>query len=742
MKITLNNVASYKQPVTVDADKDINLFYGLNGTGKTILSNFLYYKQSDDPKKDQFQECKLEGIDNKKILVYNQKFIQDNFLIQDDLESIFTLSQENKEAEEEIAKLNEKRENLRKELENKEQGKSDLEKEKKDELDKIIEYVWEIRTKHSGGDRDLDFCLDGFKNSKRLLFAHIKSIPRTEITKRVEQLENEAKQVIGESAQKHKEIDSITLHVEAIEKNSVFSEEIVGNEDSRLAELITKLRNHDWVEAGRKYLPSEPVEDKEQCPFCQEETITQSFIQDVKEYFDESYQQSTGEIKQLQNRYRVQIEGLSIGAYRDHPLIQERKDTFENLFNEMKQSLRDNLSKIEDKLKQPNQKVELLSTQGKLNKLNDFIAGVNQEVQAHNKNIDDKEKIKGRIKNEFWQIMRNQYDVPIIQYNRINQELKDGLQEFELKIKSINSDIEDCEKKIQEQLKRTVNIDEAIKNINSKLNDLGMVGFSIQKYEGNSYPREGNSYRIVREGSNEGHFPTLSEGEKMIISFLYFAERCKGKKRGDETATEADKIIVIDDPISSLSHTHIFNIGILIKNDFFNKEYKHVLVLTHSLYFLNELKRLVRISNVKSKDKKKSMNFFHLIKDDENKTQIDDMKENEIPNEYQSYWQVIKDYRQNKMGMNYFLLPNCMRNILEHFFGIINKSNLPDELEKLGPKFEAFGRYMNRESHSDMANITVIKEMDPDRLMTAFKEVFVKSGHEAHYNSYMNDERP
>ena len=724
MKITLKNVASYRQPDPIEVDKRINLFYGLNGTGKTILSNFLYYRQSDKPEKDQFQDCRLEGIGKEKILVYNQNFIQENFLSQDDLKKdnlkgIFTLSKENKVAEEEIKKLNEEKANLQAELEKKEQDKRGSEQSKQKELNKIIEYVWEIKKKHSGGDRDLDFCLDGFKNSSEKLFHYINEVPRTETTKRVDDLEDEAKRVIGKDAKPYEDIAPIKLEVEAIENNSVFSEEIVGNEDSPLAELITDLGNQDWVKKGMKHLPPEPIEDKEQCPFCQEETITQSFIQHVKEYFDESYQQSIGEIKQLQNRYKGQAERLSIDTYRGHPLIQERRDAFENHFNELKQSLRDNLLKIEAKLEQPKQKVELLSTQDKLKALNDFIAGVNQEVQTHNQNIDDKKQTKDKIKNEFWQIMRNQYDVPIIQYNRINQELKDGLQEFEHKIKSINSEIEDREKKIRDQQEKTVNIDEPIQNINTTLRELGIVGFSIQKHED-------NSYRIVREGSDEGQFSTLSEGEKMLISFLYFAEQCKGKEREVETSTEADKIIVIDDPISSLSHAYIFNLSLWIKKDFFKKGYKQVLVLTHSLYFFSELKRHAL---------EEETCLFRLIKD--NETRIEHMKKNEILNEYQSYWQVIKDYKKNNLSSNYFLLANCMRNILEHFFGFINKSKLSAELEKLGPEFKAFDRYMNRESHSDAENITDSKEIDPGMFMRAFKEVFVKSGYEAHYNEYM-----
>ena len=74
-KITLNGVASYKKPAVLETDMKVNLVYGLNGTGKSTFSDFLY-KQSDP----NFKECSIEGLNpDEEILVYNQSFIQDNF---------------------------------------------------------------------------------------------------------------------------------------------------------------------------------------------------------------------------------------------------------------------------------------------------------------------------------------------------------------------------------------------------------------------------------------------------------------------------------------------------------------------------------------------------------------------------------------------------------------------------------------------------------------------------------------
>lgn len=38
----MNNLASYKKPAILETDKKVNLIYGLNGTGKSTFSDYLY----------------------------------------------------------------------------------------------------------------------------------------------------------------------------------------------------------------------------------------------------------------------------------------------------------------------------------------------------------------------------------------------------------------------------------------------------------------------------------------------------------------------------------------------------------------------------------------------------------------------------------------------------------------------------------------------------------------------------
>lgn len=199
-KITMNNVASYKLPTVLETDKRINLIYGLNGTGKSTLSNYLY-----DGSDARFANCSIDKDTDLNILVYNQKFIKDNFHESDKLKGIFTLSKENKDAEQKIETAEQTikaQEELR---DTKSAAVSTLNKNLSLKKQSAEEKIWEIKTKYSGGDRVLEFCLEGNKGSKDRLFEHLNSIqkPAHKPVKTIENLKKEAEALRGENASKH-----------------------------------------------------------------------------------------------------------------------------------------------------------------------------------------------------------------------------------------------------------------------------------------------------------------------------------------------------------------------------------------------------------------------------------------------------------------------------------------------------------------------------------------------------------
>jgi len=312
--------------------------------------------------------------------------------------------------------------------------------------------------------------------------------------------------------------------------------------------------------------------------------------------------------------------------------------------------------------------------------------------------------------------MRWQYDQTISRYLLDDRERISKMKPLDSAKSSLKSGIEAQKALIVDAQRETVNIDLAVENINAGLLDLGVDDFYITKYAN-------NLYRIVRQHQREDIFTTLSEGEKMIISFLYFCELSLGRLSENDTTTH--RIAVIDDPISSLSHIHIFNVGRLIRRLFFESDrFTQVFVLTHSLYFFYEL---TETNPDRRHDKQK---LFRIIKNSDG-SQILDMKYEEIQNDYQAYWSVINDSDQPAA-----LLANCMRNIIEYFFNFVRKRDLNNvfrspELQDV--KYQAFYRYVNRESHSLGQNILDMKEFDYGVFREGLRLVFEKTGYLDHF---------
>ena len=631
----------------------VNLAYGLNGTGNSTLSSFLYDKNNSD-----FTNCSIDGLDGEDIRVYSQKFIQDYFYEPDNLKGIFTLSKENKEAKEKIKSAQKEIEKLESGKQTKVRQKTEQEKSLTTKKQDAEKTTWVIKTTFAGGDRVLEYCLENLKGNKSALFKHLASInkPDEQPAKTVEQLKKEVEAIQGDDAQKYDLLLKINFTAHEVEKNPILQKNIVGNENSTVSSLINQLQNSDWVKDGLQYLPEHIhiEEDNESCPFCQSKTITKVLLEDIKGFFDESYENDIKALKTLLSSYEDGIATLpKKESYGTNPYIAEKKSEFENLYDAVCNLLENNKRQIENKLKAPSQETTLSDLANAIQEFNDFIEEINQAISTHNTKINNKDNTLAEIKGRFWALMRWDYDQTISAYQKDKIEIEKKIAELTKSLEDSQESITTQKDVIAEQQKNTINIEQSINFINNGLVELGLDDFHIEKHSD-------NLYKIKRSEQDADIFHSLSEGEKMIISFLYFVEMCRGKKSTDDIGGK--KIIVIDDPISSLSHIFIFNIGQLIKKEFLNSNaYEQVFILTHSLYFFYEL------TDTNHERRKENQKLFRMTKNSDG-SHIFDMKYEEIQNDYQSYWQIIKDEKQPPA-----LIANCMRNIIEYFFNFIEK---------------------------------------------------------------------
>ncbi|MDK9694628.1 MAG: AAA family ATPase, partial [Sulfurimonas sp.] len=446
--IKLKNIASYKHERALNTDKKINLVYGLNGTGKTTLSNFL-----KDKNNTKFGNCTIIGGETAKILVYNQEFINENFYEKDDLKGVFTISEPNVIAEEnvknakiEIEKL-ETQEKVKKTALDEINGANGNKKKK---LSETTEKIWNIKTTFSGGDRILDYCLEGVKGSKDALFNHIKSLakPLTKPTKTTDDLKNEISKIEGDDAINLDPLQKIVLSgVIELENNSIFDEVIVGNKNSTVANLIETFQNSDWVKLGLNYLPNE-ISETASCPFCQQKTVTKNLADEIKNYFDKIYEDKIDLLKRLKFQYQTIKNTIpAIDSFLVNNYANALKIELESLHTKLLTVLSKNITAIKNKIKIPSNKVTLQSSSQVLKDFNELIEKINQEITKHNEKIKNKKNVKDSIKKEFWEIMRWEYDVHISAY-------ENDLKDLEKEEAKINSALQ----KIQNDIKAQRNI--------------------------------------------------------------------------------------------------------------------------------------------------------------------------------------------------------------------------------------------------------------------------------------------
>ena len=726
----MDNVASYKALTTLETSKPVNLVYGLNGSGKTTISKYLR-----NPEDEAFEHCDYEHDDSSDFVfrVYNQSFIDDVFFNQDTQKGIFTLSKKNKEAEQKIAEAKRKQTDISvdaskiKKLKDESQGA----------IDRLTAQTqnacFKIKQDHTGGDRILDEAdfLKGYK-TKAPLLQNLLSLEKTDTQKSVDEIKKEVDLLNKASAEGVDLLPTIesSPELDIIETNPIFKEVIVGQSNSSLSGLIDHLKSSEWFTKGLPYL----TETEGKCPFCQQ-TISDALKDEILSYLNEAYKAKKKTLSQLNESYKELISTLPEWGEYAESLFIDSMETVKASYDTLIATMSENAQSATIKCDTPSQGITLKKTETIITTFNQLIGSANQKIKNHNQKVTNKVSAIAALKNDFWQTVRSQYDSTITNYRNELKKLETIKTQHSKSLEDKRTDYKKLTAIIKEQQGQTENIDETIININGLLQDCALTGFEIVKHEK-------RFYRIAREGedSQEKVFTSLSEGEKTMISFFYFLELCRGKEDPGETQ---GKIIVIDDPISSLSQMYIFNIAELIKNEFTrakvikdddgnpssgeleNKQkYRQCFILTHSLYFFYEM------TDANPDRRKLTQSLFRVVKGTSG-SRILNMKYAEIQNDYQSYWSIVRDDDNHPA-----LLANSMRNIIEYFFNFIDKKDL-NQTFQMKPlqdtKYQAFKRYINRESHSFAHNIYDIKEFDYSVFQEAFKLVFEVAGYPDHY---------
>ncbi|GAA8171900.1 hypothetical protein HpDR147_07490 [Helicobacter pylori] len=300
-QISLKKVATFDENGASFEDlKSINFIYGANGSGKTTISSFLK-NLAENGIEDKFANSKIVWYNNEslKIEVYNKQFKEEQ-LRNSHVKGIFTLG---KETNQNLEKIESKKESINKENEKKIKNKESLKKitqEKEKEEKDFTDSCWEKLYKKN--EEDFKETLEGFKRKEKFKEKILREFEndkhnQSEIVG-LEKLKEKIGIVFSKNQTELALLECDLTDFDSIENHSIWEQKIVGSGDVAIADLIKKLSNEDWVAQGREY-----VKDNSICPFCQKETITKEFKKQLESYFDTSYQESTDTIKKIKEDY-------------------------------------------------------------------------------------------------------------------------------------------------------------------------------------------------------------------------------------------------------------------------------------------------------------------------------------------------------------------------------------------------------------------------------------------------------
>jgi wobble nucleotide-excising tRNase len=280
--------------------------------------------------------------------------------------------------------------------------------------------------------------------------------------------------------------------------------------------------------------------------------------------------------------------------------------------------------------------------------------------------------------------------------------------------------------------KDTTSVQPTIDGINGLLYAFGFHNFKLEKSEQERF------YKIVRPDGSDAK-KTLSEGEKTFITFLYFYHLIKGSE--EESGITTDRIIVIDDPVSSLDSDILFIVSSLIKKLFeeacsSTSTIKQVFVLTHNVYFHKE----VSFKKNRRNGKKMKEETFWTVRKPAHNSLIVSHDSNPIKTSYELLWLEVRNPDRSNLAIQ-----NTLRRIVENYFKILGGVD-PDVIcQKFKGKerliCKSLFSWVNDGSHFAQDDLYVtIDEGAVDNYLTVFKAVFEKTGHISHYNMMMGIE--
>ncbi|MCI5130428.1 MAG: hypothetical protein D3904_02640 [Candidatus Electrothrix sp. EH2] len=716
-KIRLHNVATYQpNPVEIDTTQ-INYLYGGNGSGKTTLANVIV-KPSEYPDCDLIWET--DSIERQ---VYNKEFVQTHF--SQDIKGIFTLGKGATEAKEFIEQAKSEIENHKSNLTALRTSFNTKETEEKEAQNRIIERCWTVKDKYNGHFRE---AYTGFLGSKKDFFEKCQREQSNKATLLCWcDIQNKCQRIFCNALKSYDQVPRLNIpNIASLEGDPILKTKIIAKSDVPMGALISRLNNSDWIQKGLGYL--EHSESK--CPFCQQ-LMMDTLKSEIEQVFDETYDRQKKQLDDFKEKYKndvslfiIQLEQI---VEQDIEILDY--STLQNHIRILQEKYKNNLSIIDGKIGQPSIEIELNSMLTDIQKAHEYLDAYRDIIEKNNKTANNIVQEREKLNTEIWRFINDELSDDFSCYKKKISGIQKGKESIQKQIDDRGLKIKQLEHQIKEKEADITSIVHTKNEINNILKTFGFTSFSIDE-------ADGGSYKIIRQNGQDAK-ETLSEGEYRFITFLYFYQLLKGNT--DKSGVTTDKVVVIDDPISSLDSNVLFIVSNLIKEILKecrckNNGIKQVFILTHNIYFHKEVTFRGREGTWKEES-------FWIIRNLNNQSNIIRHEDNPIQTTYELLWREIRSEEQ----INKVTIFNTLRRILEYYFKIIGGVNYEEFIDEFDGEekiiFKSLCSWINDGSHFVNDDLVVYAESENiEKQLFVFKEIFHKMGHDSHYNMMMGRE--
>ncbi len=588
------------------------------------------------------------------------------------------------------------------------------------------EVCWEIKRLW---DSKFTAVLAGYRGSKAKFREKLveEAVSNTSELLDAEDLVTKVSTLYGAEIKKFASIDVPDFsELLSLEDSVILSKKVIGKEDVDIAALITQIDNSDWVREGRRFWK----QTKPTCPFCQTR-VTSDLERNLKDYFDDAYEKDIAEIERVATLYKSHVSTLTDrleriisleNSYVDNSMLRSEVDRFIAVAHA-------NLEMLERKRKEPSSVVALGSVADATSAIQKFLSNANVEISSHNRLIDNMESEKERLERQVWRFILDEGKPSLTTYlarreglEKAIKGISEGIDEKKTKVGEVNEAIAKLERSI-------TSVQPTVDEINRILQAFGFSNFSLR-----TTGERDHLYEIVRADGSDATY-TLSEGEKSFITFLYFYSSIRGSHT--QSGITDDRVVVFDDPVSSLDSDVLFIVSALIREvvDEAKKgtgPVKQVFILTHNIYFHKE------VSYDGSRGKGcLGHEAFWIVRKEEGESKIVPYNHNPIKTSYELLWAEVRDAKLANVTIQ-----NTLRRIIENYFKILGNT----DKDKILAKFEGRDKlicaslfsWVNDGSHSVHDDLYLSADQNTvDVYLRVFKEIFKKTEHLAHYRMMM-----